>query len=187
MRSPQRPESVPQDAVWIAEENEWQLGTVMRGKQAPRGQCKAWRADGTLAATYTLDAEGRVQGVLTRFHPDGTLASRGEWKDGERRGAFLFQQSENPSPEPYEADARTWRYEFTAENNWSEEDERWFAKDGTPLTSDGRALATAFDMDPVIEISAPEQFMQRHGAACYQAFHGKEPKAMRDSEAERSA
>lgn len=183
MSAPKRPESVPPQALWVAEENEWQIGTILEKGQPPRGECKAWRPDGSLAATYTLDAEGRVQGVLTRFHPDGTIASRGEWKDGDRMGKFFFQQSENPTPEGYEADERTWRWEFTAQTNWAEENQRWFAKDGTPLTSDGRVLALAFDMDPVIEISAPENFIERHGAACYQAFHGKEPAASRDADA----
>jgi hypothetical protein len=175
MTNPKRPESVPKNAVWVEDENEWQTGSIMRGNQAPRGDCKAWREDGSLAATYTLDKDGVVQGVLTRFHPDGSVASRGEWKDGSRFGNFMFQRSDSDSPEPYEGGEKTWRYEFYSEANWSEEKERWFAKDGTPVTSDGRPLATAFDMDAVMQISSPEGFLEKHGAACFQAFYGKEP------------
>ncbi len=170
-----RPAAVPLDAVWVVDEQEWQIGSILCGTDAPRGECKAWRADGSLAATYTLDSKGWVQGVVTRFHPDGTVASRGEWKDGDRFGQFMFQQSEQPTPEVYQAETSTWRYEFTAINNHLEENERWFLKDGTPSTSDGRALATAFDMDAVIEQSSPEDFLSRHSANCYKAFYGKEP------------
>jgi hypothetical protein len=174
MKTPTRPTTVPAEAVWIADENEWQLGSAMRYDEAPRGDCKAWRADGSLAAIYSLDGRGNLHGVNTRFHPDGTVASRGEWKLGERAGAFMFQQSEQATPERYESDARTWRYEFIADK-WREREERWFAKDGTPVTSDGRPLESAFDMDAVIHASAPEQFLARHAAACYQAYNGKEP------------
>lgn len=38
-------------------------------------------------------------------------------------------------------------------------------------------------MDPVIEISSPENFIERHGAACYQAFNGEELGAPRDADA----
>ncbi len=181
MSDPQRPDSVPPEALWIDDEQEWQIGTITRDGKAPRGDCKAWRKDGSLAAIYTLDAQGRVQGVNTRFHPDGSVASRGEWKDGNRFGKFMFQQSEKPTPEDYQANERTWRYEFFADDNSSEQNERWFAKDGTPVTSNGRPLAKAFDMDAVIWISAPEEFVARHAAACFQAFYGKEPSANADA------
>jgi hypothetical protein len=182
MKTPKRPDSVPSEAVWIAEENEWQIGTEMRGNSAPRGECKVWREDGSLAGTHTLDDKGRLHGVNTRYHPDGTVASRGEWSEGERAGAFMFQQSEKATPEAYEGTDRTWRYEFIGDG-YDQNDERWFAKDGTPITSDGRPLATAFDMDAVVQISSPESYLERHAAACFQAFHGREPVSYKHAQA----
>lgn len=172
MGKKKRPNLVPEEAIWIEAEKEWQIGTIANGKDAPRGQCKAWREDGSLAAEYNLDVEGVVQGLVTRYHPDGTVASSGEWKDGGRFGQFMFQQSENQTPEPYEADLRTWRYEFYSENNWDEKNRRWFAKDGTPTTSDGRPLKTAFDMDQVVDTASPIEFLRMHGESCFKKFYG---------------
>jgi hypothetical protein len=175
MEKIERPNAVPDEAIWIEDENEWQLGSIMRTGKPPRGACKAWRSNGSLAAEYTLDKSGRVQGTLTRYHPNGEIASRGEWKDGERCGHFLFQQSTNETLEAYPTDPRTWRYEFYAKDNWPLADERWFDKDGMPTTSDGRDLRTAYDMDAVIAIATPESFFANHAANCYEAYYGKAP------------
>ncbi len=170
-----RPENVPENARWNATDQEWQLGEGWTRDGQPTGHCRAWSAKGVLVAEYTANRHGVVDGVLTRFHPDGTVASRGEWKDGNRHGRFLFQQSEADTGEWYPADERTWRYEFDATTNYSDENPRWFLKDGTPSTSDGRPLATAYDMDEVFETSHPDNFLRERAAVCHQALAGSEP------------
>lgn len=170
-----RPSTVPDAARWNSHDREWLLGEGWSADGRPTGACRAWSEKGVLVAEYTSNAEGELDGVRTRFHPDGSVASRGEWKDDRRHGRFMLQQSENPTEERYSEDERTWRYEFEATSSWGDENPRWFLKDGTPSTSDGRPLATAFDMDEVIDTSAPDDFLRDRAAVCYQALAGAEP------------
>lgn len=170
-----RPTTVPAEARWNSRDEEWQLGEGWTRDGNPTGRCRAWSTDGRLIAEYGTNSQGALDGPQTRFHPDGTLASRGEWKDGHRHGRFLFQQSDADTREWYPADERTWRYEFDASSHFTEDNPRWFLKDGTPSTSDGRPLATAYDMDEVIETSGPDSFLRDRAAICHQALAGSEP------------
>jgi len=86
-----RPDSVPPEATWSREENEWQLGQS-KGKgraRVPMGEWRYWRPDGTLCCVANFDDAGRLHGILERFHPDGSIASGGEWKNGDRHGNFF--------------------------------------------------------------------------------------------------
>ncbi len=154
-----RPASVPAEAIWIEQENEWQLGDGPQQEGKPTGHCKAWRADGTLACEYELTADGTVTGMNTRYHPDGTLASRGEWRHGERFGAFVFVQSGTDTPELYPEDERTWRVEFDSTTNWSEENKRFFLQDGRECTATGRPLESAYDLDALFDRASPVDFI----------------------------
>ena len=54
MSAPKRPESVPPQAFWVAGEDEWQIGTILEKGQPPRGECKAWRPDGSSSELLAL-------------------------------------------------------------------------------------------------------------------------------------
>jgi hypothetical protein len=167
MNEPERPNNVPREAVWSSQENEWQLGkTVTKGskrkQQCPVGEWRYWRADGSLCCVANFDGEGFQDGLLERFHNDGTLASRGFWKRGSRFGHFVFVRSENPTEESYPSNEETWRYEFDSEANWEEENMRWFLKDGTECTSDGRPLDSAYDLDTIIGAAEPDDYLDKY-------------------------
>ncbi|MBA3858078.1 MAG: hypothetical protein C0507_14330 [Cyanobacteria bacterium PR.3.49] len=169
MKTPTRPAGVPSEAVWVEKDQEWQLGKherrgVIKKVEVPVGEWRYWRKDGSLCCIATLDSEGRPDGIVERFHNDGTLAYRGEWKQGNRRGHFVHYQCENQTDEEYPAHSKTWRYEFDSTANWSEENSRWFLKDGTECTSDGRDLANAFDLDTAIGACEPENFLAENAA-----------------------
>ena len=171
--STSRPTSVPREATWNTEENEWQLGVLRRTNRSephPTGEWRYWRADGSLACIAQFDDEGAQDGTTPRWHPDGTLASRGEWRQGDRFGRFVFMQSEHPTPEVYPEDKRTWRVEFDAVNSWSEEYERFFLRDGTECTSFGRPLSTPYDMDVVFAAASPASFLAKDGPGVFRAL-----------------
>ncbi|MBX9949999.1 MAG: hypothetical protein K2Y39_12595 [Candidatus Obscuribacterales bacterium] len=167
MKPPTRPAGVPDEAVWVEKDNEWQLGVfdkrgVIKSVKVPVGEWRYWRSDGTLVCLANFDAEGRPHGILERYHPDGSLASRGEWKNGNRNGRFVYFNSEIESEEHFPAASRVWRYEFDSTANWHEENRHWFLKDGTECTSDGRPLSDAFDLDHIFDAAEPVTFLKDH-------------------------
>ena len=175
MNEPKRPSCVPPEAVWSSQEREWQLGkSITRGKkrkqECPVGEWRYWRADGSLCCVANFDNEGFQDGVLERFHNDGTLASSGVWKKGSRFGHFVFVRSENPSDENYPSNAETWRYEFDSQANWEEKNMRWFLKDGTECTSDGRPLDSAYDLDTIIGAAEPDGYLEKYAASVADAI-----------------
>lgn len=169
MKTPTRPAGVPDAAVWVEKDKEWQLGDsekrgVIKKVHVPVGEWRYWREDGTLVCVASFDSEGRQHGTLERYHNDGTLASRGQWKHGSRHGHFVYFNSDNETEENFPASHPVWRYEFDSTANWSEENRHWFLKDGTECTSDGRPLDGAFDLDEFFEKADPSTFIENHAA-----------------------
>lgn len=169
MKTPTRPAGVPDEAVWVEKDKAWQLGStdkrgVIKKVHVPVGEWRYWREDGTLVCIASFDSEGRQHGTLERYHNDGTLASRGEWKHGSRHGHFVYFNSDNETEENFPASHPVWRYEFDSTANWSEENRHWFLKDGTECTSDGRPLEGAYDLDEFFEQADPSTFIETHAA-----------------------
>ena len=167
MQKVHRPDGVPKEAVWVKNENEWQLGAkksrgVIKKVEYPVGEWRYWRPDGTLRCVANFDEEGRQHGIVECFHNDGALASSGMWKHGNRHGRFVFIRSHNPTDENYPSNYETWRYEFESHANWQENNLRWFLEDGTECTSDGRNIETAYDLDTIIGESEPEGFLEKY-------------------------
>ncbi len=175
MFQPKRPSGVPARAFWNEKEKEWQLGelkTTGRIKKTtfPTGRWQYWTSDGYLCCVAHLDGEGALDGILERYHPDGSLAYRGEWRHGRQHGHFMHIQCEKETREDYPADERTWRYEFDSTANWEEKNERWFLADGTECTFDGRPLDSAYDLDDAISQAQPENFLVEHAEKVCAAF-----------------
>lgn len=157
-----RPRGVPEEAFYSKEDNNWQKGDYnprYKKKKIPSGKWTYWRKDGTLQSIINYDQEGSQEGLTETYHPDGTLASRGEWKSGCRLGHFLFVRSENETDESYSGSYDTWRYEFDSENNWSESNEKWFLKDGTQCTSRGVPLSEAYTLDDTLGAADPDTYL----------------------------
>lgn len=182
MKEPTRPVNVPAEASWNKEEKEWQLGASgKRGKNDfPIGDWTYWAAEGYVICKAHFDDEGNVDGVTERFHPDGTLASRGEWKSGRHHGRFVHVRCATDSPEHYPADSKTWRYEYDSKANWEENNPHWFLADGTECTSDGRPLSSAFDLDAVFEQVDPQDYLTNHAQKVFHAFNGEPAELVND-------
>lgn len=158
-----RPKGVPAEAFFDRKEKLWQVGDYnpkFKKKKVPMGLWRYYREDGSLACISNFNCDGEQDGTVETYHPDGTLASRGEWKNGCRHGHFVFFRSEGESPEYYPADDITWRYEFDSPNNWTEENEKWFLKDGRQCTSRGVALEDAFELDGTLAKGNPDEFLE---------------------------
>lgn len=159
-----RPKGVPEEAFYSKEDDNWQKGDYnprFKKKKIPTGLWSYWRKDGSLQSIINYDEEGAQKGLTETYHPDGSLASRGEWLGGSRQGHFVFIRSENETDESYSGSYDTWRYEFDSENNWSESNEKWFLKDGTQCTSRGVPLSEAYVLDKALGEADPDTFLQK--------------------------
>lgn len=101
---PTRPASVPADARWQPDKVgfEWTAGPV-DDAGAKHGTYRSWTAAGGLhgEATYV---HGALHGDNKNFHPDGSLASVGEWRDGALHDCVYYKAT-GESPEPWPGDA----------------------------------------------------------------------------------
>ncbi|MBW1298474.1 SMI1/KNR4 family protein [Aquimarina litoralis] len=77
---PQRPNTVPVEAIWNASENKWELGQKNeQGKHV--GEWKWWLApNGHLVCHVFLDNQGGIIN-LKRFHPNGEVSEYGKRKN----------------------------------------------------------------------------------------------------------
>lgn len=82
---PPRPESLPPEATWNEDENEWEVGT-----KSPDGKFQGdwiwWYPDGTVICRASHDDEGRLHGYFERFHPNGERSQWAVWRHGKVHG-----------------------------------------------------------------------------------------------------
>lgn len=173
MNKQKRPESVPAEANWNKADKVWELGPsgqigVIKKRQFAVGEWRYWRADGSLSCIANFDDKGNQHGKVETYHPDGTLASSGNWHQGNRQGHFVFIQSNADTDQSYPASYSTWRYEFDATSNWESSNEVWFLQDGTRCTSRGKPLAEAYDLDEYFAKATPEKFLKEHAAKIHE-------------------
>ena len=94
----QRPTSVPEQAWWSAEENEWVAGEVDEQEER-QGTFRYWRPDGTLCCVNEY-AEGVAHGPYERYHETGEVSQRGTLKQGRVDGlATYFFVASGPTTE----------------------------------------------------------------------------------------
>lgn len=96
MKEPRRPTHLPKEAKWNSQDEHWELGkysTKPKFKNVGAGEWKYWAKEGHLCCIAHFNDEGAQDGITERFHPDGTSASRGEWKNGNRNGHFVYIRS----------------------------------------------------------------------------------------------
>lgn len=99
MSNPARPEGVPVAAVYVPGDDEWELGA-----RSPSGEHVGdvtwWRRDGSLVCKSRFDDQGKLDGVATRFHPDGTVSMESRYVHGTRWGKTWHSRSKHgDSPE----------------------------------------------------------------------------------------
>jgi len=91
------PASVPADAVYAPETDEWSLGpTDANGN--PSGLYRYYRASGELSSDCHF-VHGELEGPFRRLHPNGELARRGEYRQGRLHGtveAFACRDAASP-------------------------------------------------------------------------------------------
>lgn len=84
----QRPEAVPEGAVWIDDELEWELSeTDEEGEK--HGVTKWWRPDGTFIGEGAY-VHGVIHGEGNRYHESGELAEVYTFVEGRLHGERIF-------------------------------------------------------------------------------------------------
>lgn len=96
-RAPKRPESVPAKARWVAEDNEWEVGTL-DGEGRRQGAFTYWRPDGTKVNECRF-VDGRPHGPFQRFHENGEVSQDGEFQDGQLHGTRRWFACDAPTTE----------------------------------------------------------------------------------------
>jgi len=98
-----RPPTVPAEARWDVEHvgYEWLAGALDDdGKK--HGLYRSWTKDGVLHGECTY-VHGTLHGSNKNFHPDGSLSSDGDWRDGVLLDC-VYHRGATPSPEPWPDD-----------------------------------------------------------------------------------
>jgi len=136
----QRPDTVPANANWNPEDNQWELGQYNPANEKT-GIWQSWHIDGHLCGTLDYK-EGTPPFLFKRFHPDGTIAQEGNWY-GENiwLGTYRWIRSEDPTPEPFPSGvANIWTVEFEYEKAGIYYTQRFFDKHHQPLSVSGAQL-----------------------------------------------
>jgi len=96
-----RPNTVPAEAIWVAEDNEWELG--QRNEDGDMiGEWKWWLAPtGHLVCHTFFKDDGSEDMTFTRFHQDGSFSQKGSYVDGVQHGEFISQRSKKPTTENF--------------------------------------------------------------------------------------
>lgn len=137
---PGRPRTVPAEARWDPKDPAfaWIVGGVDdEGRR--HGTYRSWTRDGVLHGECGYD-HGKVHGKNINFHPDGTVASEGDWVDGVLMDS-VFHRCAVPSSEPFaQAAANVWSVRYYTRDGKTNYTIRYFLRDGTECGPDGNAL-----------------------------------------------
>lgn len=109
-KEPQRPTTVPTEAIWNSRDNEWELGKVnTQGKHI--GEWKWWLAPkGHLCCHTFFDEAGNIIS-FKRFHPNGEVSRYGSFEGGKAIEDVYLKSTESTS-EVFaygNTDARVWK------------------------------------------------------------------------------
>ncbi len=136
---PTRPDSVPEHAIWDANDQEWVVQTLdTQGRD--HGQTDYYRADGRLCCTSGFE-HGTLHGKNMRFHPDGSVASEGEYEHGVMTSVHHYRGDES-STESFPEVCQNVTHIFSQLSNDGKYTKatQFFGKDDVPLTSTGDPL-----------------------------------------------
>ncbi len=94
---PQRPASVPINAVWSEKDQEWVL-SERDAAGARVGEVSYFRPDGSLCCVSQYVA-GKADGVSRRFHESGEVSMLAHYVDGVLHGVRIWYASDSPTTE----------------------------------------------------------------------------------------
>lgn len=137
----EKPNTVPANAQWNPEDNQWDLGQYNQAG-VKTGIWQSWHVEGHLCGTIDYK-DGTPPFTFKRFHPDGTVAQEGNWYGGNYwLGTYRWTKSEYPTSEPFPGGAseQLWIVEFVYVREGIYHEQRYFNKAGQPVTATGNPL-----------------------------------------------
>jgi hypothetical protein len=140
MKQPPRPASVPADARYQADSPgfEWIAGPLDDAGEK-HGVYLSWTKEGVLHGECTY-VHGKLHGENKNFHPDGTNASIGHWREGTLYDCVYYKATgESPEPWPGDAGPTVTSVAYLSRDGKSNYTIRFFAGD-TEVANSGAAL-----------------------------------------------
>lgn len=137
----ERPDTIPADAQWNSEDNQWDLGQYNQAG-VKTGIWQSWHIEGHLCGTLDYK-DGTPPFIFKRFHPDGTVAQEGNWYGVDYwLGTYRWTKSEQPTPEPFPGGGteQLWSVEFDYIREGIYHEQRYFNKAHQPVTATGNPL-----------------------------------------------
>jgi hypothetical protein len=136
----------PDNAIWNAADNEWELGQKNNeGKYI--GEWMWWLAPTNHLCCHTFfDDNGNILNY-TRYHIDGTYSQKGTYKNGVQHGTFYYQDSENETTEnciPPQAPKGTFRMTYEYDNGQFVS-AQFFTFDGEEMDRNGNIASEGVD------------------------------------------
>ncbi|SEW39348.1 Antitoxin component YwqK of the YwqJK toxin-antitoxin module [Chitinophaga sp. YR573] len=134
----ERPQQVPEEAVYVATNKEWQLGNTNEvGHKI--GLWKTWHETGYLRVTVDY-SDTTLPFHYQRFHPDGTLAEEGDWYGGSKfLGILRHIKSDNSTIErfPTGLSPKVWIVEYNFIDELIYDSELYFDRKGNLVSRTG--------------------------------------------------
>lgn len=143
-----RPETVPAEATWCAEDSEWVLGPKNAAGDY-HGEVHYWRPDGTLVSIATL-VDGKPDGECRRFHESGEVSQIANYEGGDLHGNRTWLACDEPTTEKMHSpgmstDIRRAEVRYV---RGRPQKFRFFLGDGTEVELDGTPLVKRPDGVP---------------------------------------
>lgn len=131
VEAPAKPEGVPEEAFWEAQDNEWAIGEKNADGNSI-GEWKWWRTDGTLVCHTIYEGEDGGNFSFTRYHEDGTPSMQGQYRNNLMDGETISTKSENPTTERFNPRVECWKAvtTFDADRGGAVVEEHYFDQDG---------------------------------------------------------
>lgn len=96
MANPQRPNSVPANAVWNSQYKYWSAGKEKGGifnrVKNPTGLWTHWDKNGNVIFEGNYNNDGKLDGLSKYYHTNGKVVMEGNYKNGKEDGLFQYEK-----------------------------------------------------------------------------------------------
>lgn len=96
MANPQRPNSVPENAVWNSSYKYWSAGKEKGGifnrVKKKTGLWTHWDKQGNVIFEGNYNDDGNLGGLSKYYHSNGKVAKEGNYKNGKEHGLFQYEK-----------------------------------------------------------------------------------------------
>ncbi len=167
-----RPKTVPEDAVFNADENQWELGK-RNAAGKPDGLWKFWWATTGHHCCDTVYSKNGTVETFTRYHPDGTYSRKGMTVGNRDVGLTQYQKSKSKTTElaiseKLYANVFSVTHDNDAKGealNWKYYDAKVVRVDldGEPLMTDAELSKNFGDLEPPKELVELLEFQNLWG------------------------